>query len=90
MCTLRIKGRLFNASIFNLHSHHLGSDDCDKNAFYAQLEGEYDSCSSHDVKIVIGNVIPQVAQEKEFRLVIVKFSAYQHINDNGLRLTDFK
>ena len=46
MCKLRIRGRFFNVSIINVHSPHLGSNDDDKNAFYAQLERAYDSCPS--------------------------------------------
>lgn len=86
---LRIKGRFFNVSIINVHSPHLASDDDDKDAFYAQLEREYDSCPSHDVKIVIGDLNAQVGQEEEFRPVIGKFSAHQLTNANDLRLIDF-
>ncbi|KRF97428.1 uncharacterized protein Dwil_GK26988, partial [Drosophila willistoni] len=89
MCKLRIKGRFFNFSIINVHSPHSGSTDDDKDAFYAQLEREYDSCPSHDVKIIIGDLNAQVGQEEEFRPTIGKFSAHRLTNENGLRLIDF-
>ena len=89
MCRLRIKGRFFNFSIINVHSPHSGSTDDDKDAFYAQLEREYDSCPSHDVKIIIGDLNAQVGQEEEFRPTIGKFSAHRLTNENGLRLIDF-
>ncbi|XP_058811328.1 uncharacterized protein LOC131676223 [Topomyia yanbarensis] len=63
MCRLRIKGRFFNISITNVHSPHLGSSDDDRDEFYAQLEGEYNRCPRHDVKIVIGDLNVQVGQE---------------------------
>ncbi|XP_062715066.1 uncharacterized protein LOC134291306 [Aedes albopictus] len=89
MCRLRIKGRFFNVSIINVHSPHSGSTDDDKDAFYAQLEREYDRCPNHDVKIIIGDLNAQVGQEEEFRPTIGKFSAHQLTNENGLRLFDF-
>ncbi|XP_062714037.1 uncharacterized protein LOC134290845 [Aedes albopictus] len=89
MCRLRIKARFFNFSIINVHSPHSGSTDDDKDAFYAQLEREYDRCPNHDVKIIIGDLNAQVGQEEEFRPTIGKFSAHQLTNENGLRLIDF-
>ncbi|XP_058064590.1 craniofacial development protein 2-like, partial [Anopheles bellator] len=89
MCRLRIKGRFFNISIINVHSPHLGSNEDDKDEFYAQLEREYDHCPKHDIKIVIGDFNAQVGQEEEYKPVIGGFSAHQRTNEMGLRLIDF-
>ncbi|XP_058444164.1 uncharacterized protein LOC131425900 [Malaya genurostris] len=89
MCKFRIKGRFFNFSIINVHNPHFGNIDDDKDAFYAQLEREYDCCPSNDVKIIIGDLNVQVGQEEELRSTIGKFSTHQLTNENGLRLIDF-
>lgn len=46
MCRFKIKGQLSNYSITNVSSLHSGSMNDDKNAFYKQLEREYDRCLS--------------------------------------------
>ncbi|XP_058816345.1 craniofacial development protein 2-like [Topomyia yanbarensis] len=84
-----MKGRFFNFSIINVHSPPTGSADHDKDAFYAQLEYDYNICPSYDVKIRIGDLNAQVDQEEEFRPTIGKFSAHLLTNYNGLRLIDF-
>ncbi|XP_058449363.1 uncharacterized protein LOC131429316 [Malaya genurostris] len=89
MCRLRIKGRFFNFSIINVHSIYSGSTDDDMDAFYVQLEREYDCCPSHNVKIIIGDLNAQVGQKEEFRPTIRKFSAHQLTNENSLRLIEF-
>lgn len=48
-----IKGLFFNLSIIDVHRPHFRSIDDIKDALYAQLERDYDSCPSHDVKIII-------------------------------------
>ena len=89
MCKLRIKGRLFNYSIINVHCPHEERPDDEKEAFYAQLEKEYDSCPRRDVKIVIGDFNAQVGGEVMYRPVIGPDSLHTDTNDNGQRCVNF-
>ncbi|XP_041781999.1 uncharacterized protein LOC121598784 [Anopheles merus] len=89
MCRLRIRGRFFNLSIINVHSPHIGSTYDEKEAFYTQLEREYDRCPKHDVKVVIGDLNAQVGQEEAYKPTIGSFSVHQLTNDNSLRLINY-
>jgi len=89
MCKLRIKGRFFNYSIINVHCPHEGRPDDGKDAFYEQLEKEYDSCPCRDVKIVIGDMNAQVGREDLYRPVIGPNSLHAVTNDNGQRCIHF-
>ncbi|XP_055615234.1 craniofacial development protein 2-like [Toxorhynchites rutilus septentrionalis] len=64
-------------------------DDDEKEAFYAQLEATYDSCSPRDIKIVIGDMNAQVGREAMYRPVIGPCSLHADTNDNGQRCIIF-
>ncbi|XP_055632406.1 craniofacial development protein 2-like [Toxorhynchites rutilus septentrionalis] len=89
MCVLRIKGRFYNYSIINVHCPHEGRPDDEKEAFYAQLEAIYDSCSPRDIKIVIGDMNAQVGREAMYRPVIGPCRLHTDTNDNGQRCFNF-
>lgn len=89
MCKLRIKGRFFNYSIINVHCPHEMRPHDEKEAFYAQLEREYDSCPRRDVKLVIGDMNAQIGREEMLRPVIGPNSLHTDTNDNGLRCVNF-
>ncbi|XP_055634243.1 uncharacterized protein LOC129774518 [Toxorhynchites rutilus septentrionalis] len=91
MCVLRIKGRFYKAGthIINVYCPHEGRPDDEKEAFYAQLEATYDSCSPREIKIVIGDMNAQVGREAMYRPVIGPCSLYNDTNDNGQRCINF-
>ncbi|XP_055622261.1 uncharacterized protein LOC129765849 [Toxorhynchites rutilus septentrionalis] len=84
MCVLRIKGQFYNYIIINVPFPHEGRPDDEKEAFYAQLEATYDSCSPRDIKIVIVDMNAQVGREARYRPVIGPSSLHTDTNDNGL------
>ena len=53
-----------------MHNPHLRSTDDEKEAFYTQLEREYDRCPQHDVKIVFVDLNAQVGQEETYKPTI--------------------
>ncbi|XP_055632878.1 uncharacterized protein LOC129773303 [Toxorhynchites rutilus septentrionalis] len=83
MCVLRIKGRFYNYIIINVHCPHEGRPDDEKEAFYAQLEATYVSCSPRDIKIVIGDINAQVGRETMYRPMIGPCSLHTDTNDNA-------
>ena len=63
--------------------------DDEKEAFYAQLEQIYNSCSRRDVKIVIGDMNAQVGRKERYKPVIGLNSLHAVSNDNGQRCVNF-
>ncbi|XP_055632561.1 uncharacterized protein LOC129773033 [Toxorhynchites rutilus septentrionalis] len=87
MCVLSIKGRFYNCPV--VHCPHEGRPDDEKEAFYAQLEATYDSCSPRDIKIVIGDMNAQIGRKAMYRPVIGPCSLHTDTNDNGQRCINF-
>jgi hypothetical protein len=57
--------------------------------FYEQLERAYAACSSHDVKLVMGDVNAKVGRDTVHQPTIGKHSLHESTHENGLRLVDF-
>jgi len=61
MCSLRIRGKLFNYSIINAHAPMEDKTSSEKDAFCDELWKLYDACPKHDVKI-IGDLNVQIGR----------------------------
>jgi hypothetical protein len=89
LCVVRIKGRFFNYSLINIHAPKNDSENEAKGQFYDQLDRAYAACSSHDVKLVMGDANAKVGRETVHQPTIGKHSLHESTNENGLRLVDF-
>ena len=87
ICVLRIKTRLQNISVINMHAPTEEKEELEKGAFYQKVEEKYDSCPSNDIKIVLGDWNPKVGREEIYQGVIGRHSI--NTNNNGQRLADF-
>jgi hypothetical protein len=63
MCSLWIRGKLFNYSIINAHAPTEEKTDSEKDAFYDELWKLYDACPKHDVKLIIRHLNAQIGKE---------------------------
>jgi hypothetical protein len=86
LCVIRIKGRFFNYSLINIHAPTNDSEEEAKDQFYEQLVRAYAACSSHDVKLVMGDANVKVGRETVHQPPIGKHSLHKSTNENGLRL----
>lgn len=89
ICKIRLRGRLFNISIINVHAPSEDKDEETKEEFYTKLERVYDSCPLHDIKIVAGDFNAKVGKEEVYMPTIGKHSLHSVTNDNGERLIHF-
>jgi hypothetical protein len=89
LCVIRIKGRIFNYSLINIHAPTNDSEEEAKDKFYEQLEQAYAAWPSHDVKLVMGDANAKVGRETVHQPTIGKHSLHEITNENGLRLVDF-
>lgn len=89
LCTIRLKGKFFNISIFSAHAPTEDKTDEEKDKFYDELSREYDNLPSYDVKMVLGDLNAKIGKEPAFRPTIGSHSKHDVTNDNGLRVIDF-
>jgi hypothetical protein len=89
VCVIRIKGRLFNYSLINIHAPTNVSEEKAKDQFYEQLERAYAAYPSHDVKLVREDANAKVGRVTVHQPTIGKHSLHESTNENGLRLVDF-
>jgi hypothetical protein len=79
LCVIRIKGRFFNYSLINIHAPTNDSEEEAKDQFYEQLERAYAACSSHDVKLVMGDANAKVGRETVHQPTIGKHSLHERV-----------
>lgn len=89
LCTLRIRGRIFNISLICAYAPTEDATPEKKEDFYGQLEGLYDSVPKGDVKIVLGDLNAKIGREANYFPTIGRFSLHQETNDNGTRAIHF-
>mgnify|MGYP003454521883 FL=1 len=89
LCILRLKGRVFNYSVTNIHAPTNDSEEEAKDNFYEQLEQVYSACPKNDVKLVMGDANAKVGRETAHQPTIGRYSLHDSTNENGLRLIDF-
>ncbi|XP_067638312.1 craniofacial development protein 2-like [Eurosta solidaginis] len=89
LAAIRIKANFFNISFICAHAPTEEKDDEVKNTFYGQLERAYESCSRHDIKVVLGDFNARVGKEGVFGPTVGKFSLHNETSPNELRLIDF-
>jgi len=85
---LRIKTGFQNISLINVHAP-TEEKELEKEAFYQKVEETYDSCSSNDTKIVLGDWNAKMGREEIYQGVIGRHSMHLNLNNNGQRLGDF-
>jgi len=86
ICTLRLKGKLYNCTIINVHAPTEVSTEEEKESFYGLLQKTYEECPSYDVKIVAGDMNAQIGKEEVYCPTLGKHSLHERTNGNGYRL----
>ena len=89
MCSLRLKGKWFNLTLFSTHAPTEEANEDDKEEFYEILEQQYRTAHRHDVKIILGDFNAKLGKEDHLRAVIGTHSLHDNTNDNGSRLAEF-
>lgn len=89
ICLLRLKTRFFNLAIINVHAETEEKDDMTKENFYQELRKVYDTISSNDIKLVIGDLNAKIGWEPIYKDIIGTHSLHTESNDNWLRAIDF-
>lgn len=89
LCSLRLKGELFNVTLVCVHAPTEDSQEEDKDAFYSELEALLEETPGHDVKIVLGDFNAKIGKEQVLRPTVGGCSLHDETNDNGLRVVDF-
>jgi exonuclease III len=89
ICTLRVKCKLYNISIINVHAPNEDKEDTEKELFYEFLERTYENCPKNGLKIIIGDMNAKLGRDKIYREYVSRHSAHEKTNDNGTRLINF-
>ena len=89
MCWLRIKGRIFNYSIINVHAPTEDKSDAEREVFYDELQNLYDACPKHDVKLITGDLNAQIGKEAIYYCTTGKEAFHQESNENVKRPINF-
>uniref|UniRef100_A0A1B0D343 Endonuclease/exonuclease/phosphatase domain-containing protein n=1 Tax=Phlebotomus papatasi TaxID=29031 RepID=A0A1B0D343_PHLPP len=83
MCSIRIRGKFHNLTIFSVHAPTLDKSDEIKEEFYAKLEEEYDRAPKYDAKLILGDFNAKIGKEKPLKPTIGDHSLHEETNDNG-------
>src|ERR1700710_3001972 len=66
VCTLRVKGSVFNLSFICAYAPTEDKDETIKDQFYDQLELIYDELPKADIKILLGDLNAKIGREEQF------------------------
>jgi len=69
MCKLRIKGKLNNLSIINVHAPAKEKNDEEKGKFYEDLQIVHNKIPKHDVVIILGDLNAKIGKEDVYQNV---------------------
>jgi hypothetical protein len=65
LCSLRMKGKIFNTTLICVHAPTEEKDDEQKDTFYDKLERLYMKSPKYDIKIVLGDFNAKLGKEKD-------------------------
>ena len=89
LCSIRIRGKLYNYSLICAHAFIDESDDDVKDEFYDSLDRLYSLCPSYDTKALIGDFNAKLSRESVGSASVGKHSLHEVSTDNGRRLADW-
>jgi hypothetical protein len=90
ICTLRIRGKIFNYSFVKGHEPTEISDDEEKQGFFYDLEKAYDTSPRNYIKIILSDFNAQVGKELVNFPTNGNYSLHSLTNKNGSRLIQFE
>lgn len=67
MCVIRIRSKLCNIRIVNVHAPIENRITKEKYNFYGTLENVFDKCPKHDVKNIIGDLSAKISKAAVYR-----------------------
>lgn len=88
ICTLRLKTKFFNLSFINAHAETEDKEEITKKEFYQRLERAYDSISTNNVRVVLGDLNAKIGKEPVYKQVAGNQSLHKTNNNNGQRVVD--
>ena len=85
ICTLRIRGVFFNATIICVHAPMEEKDEVQKDNFYEDLERIYTKAPKHDIKVVMGDFNAKVRKGLGLAPNVGKYT----LHEETWRMIDF-
>jgi exonuclease III len=89
MCYLRLKSRLFNIIIINVHAPTEDKEEEEKGALYEKLERAYDKLPAINIRIILGDMNAKIGKENILRNHAEMYSLHENTSENGSRLVIF-
>lgn len=92
ICCVELKGKFFNIIIIIINFYAPTEDKTvgSKNAFYEELDKDYDKLSVGKLKIIIDDFNAKLGKEAAYRLTVGKDSLYSDKDENGNKLICLK
>ncbi|XP_025205077.1 craniofacial development protein 2-like [Melanaphis sacchari] len=89
ICTIRLRTKLKEICLINIHAPTKNSDERDKDEFYDEVTRISDRLPGSVIKIVLGDINAKIWKELMFVPTIGLESVYEGSNDNGQRIISF-
>lgn len=86
---LRVVNKWYNLNIVNAHGPTEDKESEVKETFYAELDRIFDSLSSYDANILLGDLNAKIGREEIYKATVGCESLHEISNDNGIRITNF-
>ena len=90
MITARFQSTHMKATVIQVYAPTEDAAECDKDAFYDQLQNAINEIPSHDARMLIGDLNAQICADRQgLEQVIGPHDTATQTNDNGDRLLPF-
>ena len=88
--TARFQSTHVKATVIQVYAPTEDTEECDKDAFYHQLQDTINEIPSHSVRLLIGDLNAQISADRQgLEQVIGPHGTATQTNDNGDRLLSF-
>jgi hypothetical protein len=88
ICTIRLKGKVYNITLINVHAPTEEKTEEEKDKFYDDLQRTFERVPKHDV-LILGDLNVKIGKEKAYENVTGKHTLHQISNQNGELVCNF-